>query len=146
LNPIEEAAGLKRLIDEFQAHAEEVAGPRRSRAGVTNLLRLLELGPRSSDVLQDGASTWPRARAPRAFKARRSSRHQIATRACRCANRGWQQARGGPAASARRSLDPTAPPAGRARESLGATVHLKPRATAGVGVIDYSSLTSSRDS
>ncbi|MCL4165261.1 UNVERIFIED_CONTAM: hypothetical protein GTU68_042280, partial [Idotea baltica] len=44
LNPIEEAAGLKRLMDEFELTHEEMAKSiGRSRAAVTNLLRLLGL-------------------------------------------------------------------------------------------------------
>lgn len=44
LNPLEEANALKRLIDEFTlTHAEAADAVGRSRAAVTNLLRLLEL-------------------------------------------------------------------------------------------------------
>ncbi len=44
LNPLEEANALKRLIDEFAlTHAEAADAVGRSRAAVTNLLRLLEL-------------------------------------------------------------------------------------------------------
>src|SRR5512140_1622401 len=44
--PREEASGLKRLIDEFHLTHEQVATAiGRSRAGVTNLLRLLDLSP-----------------------------------------------------------------------------------------------------
>jgi ParB family chromosome partitioning protein len=45
LNAIEEAAGIKRLIDEFQlTHESAAQAVGRSRAAVTNLLRLLSLG------------------------------------------------------------------------------------------------------
>ena len=44
LNPLEEANALKRLIDEFSlTHADAADAVGRSRAAVTNLLRLLEL-------------------------------------------------------------------------------------------------------
>lgn len=44
LNPIEEAAGLKRLIDEFDMTHEQLANiVGKSRASITNLLRLLHL-------------------------------------------------------------------------------------------------------
>ncbi|MCD7099550.1 ParB/RepB/Spo0J family partition protein [Stenotrophomonas sp. MMGLT7] len=44
LNPLEEAQALQRLIDEFAlTHAEAAAAVGRSRASVSNLLRLLEL-------------------------------------------------------------------------------------------------------
>src|SRR3954469_4273066 len=46
LNPLEEAKGLKRLIEEFKLTHEQVATAiGRSRTSVTNLLRLLELSP-----------------------------------------------------------------------------------------------------
>ena len=44
LNPLEEAQALQRLIDEFMlTHAQAAAAVGRSRAAVSNLLRLLEL-------------------------------------------------------------------------------------------------------
>jgi ParB family chromosome partitioning protein len=44
LNPLEEARALQRLISEFQlTHAQAAEAVGRSRAGVSNLLRLLEL-------------------------------------------------------------------------------------------------------
>ena len=50
LNPLEEAEGLKRLIDEFQLTQQEAGtAVGKSRSAVANLLRLLEL---SSEVLQ----------------------------------------------------------------------------------------------
>jgi ParB family chromosome partitioning protein len=55
LNPIEEAAGIQRLIDEFgmthEAAAEAVG---RSRSGVTNLLRLLSLAKPVQDLVLRG--------------------------------------------------------------------------------------------
>ena len=46
LNPLEEAQALQRLIDEFDlTHAEAADAVGRSRASVSNLLRLLELPP-----------------------------------------------------------------------------------------------------
>ena len=46
LNPLEEARALERLISEFQlTHQEAAEAVGRSRTGVTNLLRLLELAP-----------------------------------------------------------------------------------------------------
>ncbi len=44
LNPLEEAVAIKRLIDEFElTHAEAADAVGRSRAAVSNLLRLMEL-------------------------------------------------------------------------------------------------------
>ena len=46
LNPIEEAAGLKRLLDEFGlTHQQAAEAVGRSRVAVSNLLRLLKLDP-----------------------------------------------------------------------------------------------------
>ncbi|MDQ3617182.1 MAG: ParB/RepB/Spo0J family partition protein [Pseudomonadota bacterium] len=46
LNPLEEATALQRLIDEFDlTHAQAAGAVGRSRAAVSNLLRLLELPP-----------------------------------------------------------------------------------------------------
>jgi len=64
LNPIEEARALARLVEEFglthQAAAETVG---RSRAAVSNLLRLLELDPEVSDMLENGLLEMGHARA-----------------------------------------------------------------------------------
>jgi len=64
LNPIEEAAGLKRLIDEFRlTHDETAKAVGRSRSAVTNLLRLLELARAVQDMLLDGRLDMGHARA-----------------------------------------------------------------------------------
>lgn len=64
LNPIEEAQGIQRLIDEFglthQAAAEAVG---RSRVAVTNLLRLLRLTPSVQAMLLAGEIEMGHARA-----------------------------------------------------------------------------------
>ena len=55
LNPIDEAAGLRRLIEEFGMTHEQVAeGIGRSRTAVTNLLRILNLDPIVRDHLEHG--------------------------------------------------------------------------------------------
>ena len=55
LNPIEEAVGLKRLMDEFELTHEEMAkSVGRSRAAVTNLLRLLGLSHGARQLLEHG--------------------------------------------------------------------------------------------
>lgn len=64
LNPIEEAQGIKRLIDEFaMTHqvASEAVG--RSRTAVTNLLRLLNLLPAIQNMLMLGKIDMGHARA-----------------------------------------------------------------------------------
>ena len=52
LNPLEEAVALKRLIDEFElTHEQAAQSVGRSRAAVTNLLRLLELAPEVREMV-----------------------------------------------------------------------------------------------
>jgi ParB family transcriptional regulator, chromosome partitioning protein len=64
LNPLEEAAGLKRLAEEFgMTHAETAEAVGRSRAGVTNALRLLELAPPVQELLREGKLDMGHARA-----------------------------------------------------------------------------------
>ncbi|MBA3891193.1 MAG: ParB/RepB/Spo0J family partition protein, partial [Gemmatimonadaceae bacterium] len=64
LNPLEEADGYKRLIDEFgltQQQVADVVG--KDRTTVTNLLRVLTLPDPVRAMLQDGAITLGHARA-----------------------------------------------------------------------------------
>lgn len=64
LNPLEEAAGIKRLVDEFEmTHAQAAEALGRSRAATTNLLRLLQLAPPVQGLLQDGKIDMGHARA-----------------------------------------------------------------------------------
>jgi len=64
LNPLEEAAGLARLKDEFQLTQQQIADAvGKSRVAVTNLLRLLNLQPRVRELLQSGALEMGHARA-----------------------------------------------------------------------------------
>ena len=64
LNPLEEANGIKRLIDEFgmthQAAADAVG---RSRTAVTNLLRLLNLAKQVQELVMQGRIDMGHARA-----------------------------------------------------------------------------------
>ena len=53
LNPLEEARALERLISEFElTHQEAADAVGRSRVSVSNLLRLLELAPEVSEMLE----------------------------------------------------------------------------------------------
>ncbi|MCX7893613.1 MAG: ParB/RepB/Spo0J family partition protein [Burkholderiales bacterium] len=64
LNPLEEAAGLQRLIDEFRlTHQEAADAVGRSRAAVTNLLRLLNLQKPVQDLVYAGTLEMGHARA-----------------------------------------------------------------------------------
>ena len=64
LNPVEEAVGLKRLMDEFDLTHEEMARSiGRSRTAVTNLLRLLGLSNGAKQLLEQGHIEMGHARA-----------------------------------------------------------------------------------
>ena len=64
LNPIEEASSLDRLIEEFGlTHQEAADAVGRSRASVSNLLRLLSLEPSVKDMLAHGEIEMGHARA-----------------------------------------------------------------------------------
>jgi ParB family transcriptional regulator, chromosome partitioning protein len=64
LNPIEEAAGVQRLIDEFRMTHEQAADAvGRSRSATTNLLRLLRLAKPVQEALMRGAVEMGHARA-----------------------------------------------------------------------------------
>jgi ParB family chromosome partitioning protein len=150
LNPLEEAQGLKRLIEEFKLTHEQVAGAvGRSRAGVTNMLRLLELAPAVQAMLLEGRIDMGHARALLALSKARQVEvaGQVAANglSVRETERLVQQSTAAPGAKHK---------AGGARldadsrrlqeelsESLGASVQLKPRAGGkGSVVISYSSL------
>ena len=64
LNPIEEAVGLKRLMDEFSlTHQQAAESVGRSRSAVSNLLRLLGLNEQAKQFVFDGKLEMGHARA-----------------------------------------------------------------------------------
>ena len=64
LNPLEEARALQRLITEFElTHQEAAEAVGRSRAGVSNLLRLLELPPEVCELVEKRTIEMGHARA-----------------------------------------------------------------------------------
>lgn len=64
LNPIEEALGYKTLIDEYNLTQEEAAGSvGKSRSAVTNSLRLLNLSPAVSELVEKNQLSAGHARA-----------------------------------------------------------------------------------
>ncbi len=74
LNPIEEAGALRRLIDEFEmTHQQASDAVGRSRASVSNLLRLLELEPATRRLLENGDLEMGHARALLALKGEEQS-------------------------------------------------------------------------
>ena len=149
LNPMEEASGLKRLVEEFKLTHEEVARAiGRSRVGVTNLLRLLDLAPAVQALVREGKIDMGHARALLALSRARQVElaSQIAEKglSVRETERLVQGGAAAPKAS-RRNATKLDADARRLQEelseALGAMVHLKPR-RGGKGslVIDYASL------
>ena len=148
LDPIEESAGLRRLIDEFKlTHEEAARAVGRSRVAVTNLLRLLELAPAVQEMLHDARLDMGHARALLGLSRARQLElaAQVAAKglSVRETERLAQQAGNAP----RRKVAPGGLDADGRRlqdelsESLGASVKLKPRRGGrGSVVIDYSSL------
>ncbi|OGA55196.1 MAG: chromosome partitioning protein ParB [Betaproteobacteria bacterium RIFCSPLOWO2_12_FULL_62_58] len=64
LNPLEQATGIQRLIQEFgMTHVQAAEAVGRSRSGVTNLLRLFELAPPVRELLARGRLDMGHARA-----------------------------------------------------------------------------------
>ncbi len=64
LNPLEEAQGLQRLVQEFRfTHEQAAQAVGRSRSAATNLLRLLHLAPQVQQMLMAGDLDMGHARA-----------------------------------------------------------------------------------
>ena len=83
LNPMEEAAGVQRLIDEFRMTHEQAADAvGRSRTATTNLLRLLKLARPVQEMVMEGALDMGHARALLALDAARQieAAHRIAAK------------------------------------------------------------------
>jgi ParB family chromosome partitioning protein len=107
LNPLEEAAAYQQLIEDFEMTHEQLATRvGRSRATVTNMLRLFQLPPGIQKLVAEGALTAGHARAllgtpDRAFQeslARKAVQEGLSVRAVEEAVR------------ERTELDPGAPP------------------------------------
>ncbi|MGH7621852.1 MAG: ParB/RepB/Spo0J family partition protein, partial [Gemmatimonadaceae bacterium] len=70
LNPIDEARGYRRLIDEFQLTQQQVADAvAKDRTTITNLLRVLALPESVQRMVEDAALTLGHARALLALEA-----------------------------------------------------------------------------
>jgi len=81
LNPLEEAAGIQRLIDEFSmTHQTAADAVGRSRSAVTNLLRLLNLAAPVQEMLMQNLLNMGHARAMLGLSAAKQSEvaHQVA--------------------------------------------------------------------
>ena len=151
LNPLEEARGLQRLIDEFGlTHDAAAKAVGRSRSAVSNLLRLNALAPPVQEYLLGGGLEMGHARALLALPVTQQS-----SAAARVVNGGLSvreterlvNALLNPAKRAARRKAKPAYDADTARlendiaERLGAVVHIEPgRQGAGRIVIRYSTL------
>jgi ParB family chromosome partitioning protein len=83
LNPLEEATGIQRLVNEFDmTHDAAAQAVGRSRSAVTNLLRLLNLSKAVQDLLMQGKIEMGHARALLAVSGSRQAElaHQIISR------------------------------------------------------------------
>jgi len=147
LNPMEEAAGVSRLVEEFRMTHEQAADAvGRSRSATTNLLRLLKLAKPVQEMLMEGALEMGHARALLALDGAR----QIEL-ASRVAARGLsvretetlvQHLLRGPAKRAKKKTDrDLARLEEEVSERLGTTVEIRPaRKGSGKLVLHYSSL------
>jgi len=149
LNPIEEATGLKRLLDEFGLTHDRVAqGVGRSRSAVSNTLRLLSLNQTARDLLEEGVLEMGHARAllvlsgedqdaaARAVASRRLSVRQTEELV--------KQYQGGEKPGAKKKKPKVDPDVQRLQEELserlGTNVSIKHGRGRGQVVIDYHSL------
>ncbi len=154
LNPLEEAQALQRLIDEFDlTHAAAAEAVGRSRAAVSNLLRLLELPPAIRALLEARRLEMGHARALLTLSPELASK--LASEA---AEHGWSvrevEHRAAQFAAGKLPTSPKKKPGGKAAaapdiaslenelsESLGARVSIQNgRGNKGKLVIHYANL------
>jgi len=150
LNPLEEAQGLSRLIDEFGlTHDAAAKAVGRSRSAVTNLLRLMTLAKPVQDYLTEGKLEMGHARALLALPAAQQISAAARVVAAQLSVREAERLVNGllnPAKRAARRSKPgydadTARLENEIAEKLGAVVHIEPgRKGAGRVVIRYSTL------
>jgi ParB family chromosome partitioning protein len=144
LNPLEEATALRRLIDDFQmTHQEAADAVGRSRAAVSNLLRLLELLQEVKDMVDTRLIEMGHARALLSLEddlqvqaAREVVRKGLSVRQTENLVRRLQQSR---KQRGKRRMDPDILRLqNRLGEALGARVSLQHRASGkGKLVISY---------
>lgn len=147
LHPLEEAQALQRLLTEFGlTHQEAAEAIGRSRAAVSNLLRLLELGPEARKLLEEGALEMGHARALLALRGPEQGRLAtlVAERglSVRAAEEMVRRALAAPPVAPPRPRDPdTRKLEADLGEKLGARVAIKHGAKGrGQLVISYNSL------
>jgi len=144
LNPLEEATALRRLIDDFSmTHQEAADAVGRSRAAVSNLLRLLELMQEVKDMIDMRLIEMGHARALLSLDddlqvqaAREVVRKRLSVRETESLVRRLQQSK---KQKGRRRVDPDILNLqNRLSEALGARVHIQHQASGkGKLVISY---------
>lgn len=148
LNPMEEAAGVQRLVDEFRMTHEQAADAvGRSRTATTNLLRLLKLAKPVQEMVMEGALDMGHARALLALEGARQveAAHRVAAKALSVRETealAQAMVRGKPGAQRARKADRDL---GRLEEelsgSLGTTVEIRAgKKGTGKVIVHYSSL------
>jgi ParB family chromosome partitioning protein len=147
LNPIEEATGLQRLIDEFRMTHEQAADAvGRSRSATTNLLRLLKLAKPVQTMLMQGTLEMGHARALLALDGARQieAANRIVTRGLSARESEALAARlaRGPVTRRRPKTDrDLARLEEEIAQRLGTTVRIRPgRKGSGTIVVSYSGL------
>jgi ParB family chromosome partitioning protein len=149
LNPLEEANGLARLIEEFGlTHESAAKAVGRSRSAVTNLLRLRELAKPVQQYLLDNAIDMGHARALLALSGGAQTAAAARVVAQRLSVRETEKLVAALARGDRRGRRSSAPRDAdvvrlehEIAEALGATVRIEPRRNgAGRVVIGYASL------
>lgn len=147
LNPIEEAAGLQRLIEEFRMTHEQAADAvGRSRSATTNLLRLLKLAKPVQAMLMQGTLEMGHARALLALEGARQieAANKIVAKGLSARESEALAARlaRGPATNRKRKTDrDLARLEEEISQRLGTTVQIRPgRKGSGTIVISYSGL------
>ena len=122
LSPLEEAQALSRLIDEFHlTHQQTAEAVGRSRAAVSNLLRLLDLPAEIKRLLDERKLDMGHARALRDAAAR----HRATLLALQAAEHGWSVRELEEAA--RRA---EAPPKGKAKKGRPRAIRTSRRSSA----------------
>ena len=147
LNPMEEAAGLQRLLEEFKMTHEQAADAvGRSRSATTNLLRLLKLAKPVQEMVMEGALEMGHARALLALDPARQieAAHRVAAKglSVRDTESLVQQQQRGPAAKRKRRSDRDLQRLEEeVSERLGTTVAIAPgKKGTGKIVVHYSGL------
>ena len=147
LNPIEEASGLQRLIEEFRMTHEQAADAvGRSRSATTNLLRLLKLAKPVQAMLMQGTLDMGHARALLALEGARQieAANRIVAKGLSARESEALAARlaRGPATHRKRKTDrDLARLEEEISQRLGTTVQIRPgRKGSGTIVVSYSGL------